>query len=132
VKKVFIAIILVVSIWGFGKITAVIASPGSTTTKLTTVELTINSSGAGGSQFILNGLQTPATPIFACTKTSSLADVAGTGTGVHVAIVDAYGVDSVKVTVTGTVVGKLTVQNDTYVDLSGNPISGRIAVRQLR
>jgi len=96
------------------------------------VELTINSSGAGGSQFTLNGLQTAATPDYICTKSSVVSAANGDGSSVKFALIDTDSVDKVKITVTGTAVGSLTVTDDSYIDQSGNARSGRIYVRTLR
>jgi hypothetical protein len=130
-KKVLIAIILIASWYCTVENATVDASTGSTAQKFVSVELTVNSHGANGSQFILKGLQTPAKPSYACTKTSTVSDASGNGTSVHFAVVDLNGVDKVKITVKGTAVGKLTVINDTFVDQSGNPVAGKISVRKL-
>jgi hypothetical protein len=130
-KKVLLILILIASVYGTVENTTVGASTGLTALKTASFELTVNSPGASGSQFILKGLHTPATPDYACTKTSTVALATGKDTGVNFAVVDLNGVDKVKITVKGTVVSKLAIINDTYVDQSGKSIVGRISVRKL-
>ena len=131
-KKMLIALILIASVSGSVENAAVNASTDSTRLKPVSVELTVKSPGAGGSQFILKGLRTPASPDYACSMTQTVTDAFSDGTSVHFAVLGLNGVDQAKITVNGRVVGKLVVINDTYVDQSGNSIVGRIAVRQLR
>jgi hypothetical protein len=131
-KKVFFLLILIASVSGSVINPTVNASTGSTALKTVTVELTVKSPGAGGSHFVLKGLQTPKTPTFACTKTSTVSEAFGDGTSVHFALVDVNGVDNSKITVRGTVIGRLAVINDTYIDPSGKSIVGNVAVRQYK
>jgi len=131
-KKVLFTLILVATVHVLAEFATVDASIGSTTLKPVSVELTVNSPGAGGSQFILNGLQTPEKPSYACAKTSTVSDASGNGKSVHFAVVDTTGVDKVKIIVKGTAVGRLAVIKDSYVDQSGKSIVGRITIRQIR
>jgi hypothetical protein len=131
-KKVLISLILITSVYGSVEHSTVNAATGSTSLKPVTVELTINSFGAGGSQFTLKGLQTPASPDYVCTKTSVVSAATGDGTSVKFALVDIDSVDNIKITVKGTTVGKLAVINDSYIDQSGNASAGRISVRLIR
>jgi hypothetical protein len=132
-KKMLIALILMAFVYGSVENTAIVnASTGSITGKSVSIELTINSPGASGSQFILKGLQTPATPYYSCAKTETVTDAFGNGTSVHFALLDLNGVNTTKITVKGTVVGRLSIINDTYVDQSGKSIAGRVSVKQLR
>ena len=126
-KTAVCALVLVTFLYGFGENRALEAATTSTA-KAVSVELTINSPGADGTQFVLQGLQTPAVPTYTCSKTSAAA---GDGTSVHFAVVDLNGINRVKITVNGTLVGKLAVTNATYVDQSGKSIPGGIAVRNL-
>ncbi len=130
-KKVFYLLIILASVCGFVEYATTNAFAATATPKPVTVELTINSPGAGGSQFMLKGLQTPSVPSYTCTKTSAVSDAFGTATGIRFALIDINGINKVKITVTGVVVGRLSVSNATYVDQSGKSISGRISVRQL-
>lgn len=131
-KKMFVLFILIAFFSVPVENRAVNASTGSNETKAVTVELTVKSPGAGGSRFVLKGLETPTMPSYTCTKTSTVSDAFGDGTSVHFAIVDVNGIDQAKITVTGTVVSKLAVINDTYVDQSGKSIVGNVVVRQYR
>jgi len=125
-KKAVCALLLAVSVCGFGHIPAA----GAATAKTVSYQLTINSPGAGGSQFVLKGLQTPANPVYSCSKTNSAA--AGDGTSsVSFAVVDLGGVNKTTITVTGTQVGTLAVTNAKYVDQSGKPISGNVTVKRI-
>ena len=131
-KKVLISLILIASVYVCAKYSTVNAATDYAVFKPVSVELTINSSGAGGSQFTLRGLQTPLNPDYVCTKASAVSAANGDGASVKFALVDIDGVDKVKITVKGSAVGKLTVINDSYIDKSGNASAGRIAVRMLR
>jgi len=126
-KKAVCALLLAASAAGFGQIPAASAA----TSKTVTLQLTINSPGAGGSQFVLQGLKTPADPAYSCSKTTSAA--AGDGTGsVSFAVVDLSGVNKATITVSGTQVGTLAVTNAKYVDQSGNSITGGVTVKRIR
>jgi hypothetical protein len=131
-KKLLILLILIASVYVSARHTTVNAAIYSAVSKPVSVELTINSSGAGGSQFTLKGLQTPSSPNYVCTKSSAVTAANGDGTSVKFALVDSAGVDKVKIIVNGSAIGKLTVINDSYIDQSGNASVGRIAVRLLR
>jgi hypothetical protein len=127
-KKAVCALVLIASLYHSGEDAAVEAATYSTAAKTVSVQLTVNSPGADGTQFVLQGLQTPAAPSYTCSKMSAAA---GNGTSVHFAVVDLNGVNGVKITVSGTLVGKLAVTNATYVDQSGNTVAGRVAVKLL-
>ena len=131
-KKILISLILIASVYVSVHHSTGNAAINYAVLKPVSVELTINSSGAGGSQFTLRGLQTPSNPVYVCTKASTVSVANGDGTSVKFALVDSDGVDKVKISVKGSVVGKLTVINDSYIDKSGNASVGRIAVRMLR
>ena len=127
-KKAVCALVLLASLYRSGENAAVEAATVSTAAKTVSVQLTVNSPGADGTQFVLQGLQTPATPSYTCSKMSAAA---GKGTSVHFAVVDLNGINGVTITVSGTLVGRLAVANATYVDQSGKTIAGRVAVKQL-
>lgn len=131
-KKVLILLILIAAVYGSVEHSTVSAATGSLAFRPVSVELTINSLGAGGSQFTLKGLQTPSTPDYVCTKTSVVSAAAGDGTSVRFAFVDTSGVDKIKITVKGTAVDRLAVINDSYIDQSGNASTGKVSVRLLR
>jgi hypothetical protein len=61
-KKVLISLILMTSVYGSAELATVHAATVSAALKPVSVELTISSYGAGGSQFTLKGLQTPSNP----------------------------------------------------------------------
>jgi hypothetical protein len=123
VKQILFVLTLIASLYVSAEPAAVDAATGKTVS----VDLTINSSGASGAQFVLKGLQTPTAPTYSCSKTSAAA---GDGTSVHFAVVDLNGVNRVKVTVKGTLIGSLAVTDATYVNQSGKAISGKIGIRQ--
>jgi len=126
-KKAVCALLIAASLFGAGQIPAALAA---TTAKTVSLQLTINSPGANGSQFVLQGLQTPASPVYSCSKTAAAA---GDGSNnVHFAVVDLGGVNKTTITVSGTQVGTLAVTNATYVNQSGKAIAGSVAVKQLR
>ena len=131
-KKVLFSLILIAALSGSVENGAVNASTGSTAFKTVTVELTLNSPGAGGSQFVLKGLHTPTTPNYACANTLTVSDAFSDGKSVHFAVLGLNGIDQAKITVRGVVVSKLSVVNDTYVDKSGKSIDGHVAVRQYK
>jgi hypothetical protein len=131
-KKVLISLILMTSVYGSAELATVHAATVSAALKPVSVELTISSYGAGGSQFTLKGLQTPSNPDYSCTKTSAVSTATGDGTSVKFALVDLESVDKVKIIVKGTAVGRLAVINDSYIDQSGNASVGRVSVRLLR
>lgn len=131
-KKVLILLILVASVCGFVEHSTVSAATGWTASRPVSVELTVSSFGAGGSQFTLKGLQTPSTPDYVCNKPSVVSAAIGDGSSVKFALVDTNGIDTIKLTVKGTAVDKLTVTNDSYIDQSGSASTGRIYVRVLR
>ncbi|QEM67465.1 hypothetical protein FO488_04440 [Geobacter sp. FeAm09] len=122
-KKLLFVLTLIASLYVSAQPAAVDAATG----QAVSVVLTINSSGARGAQFVLQGLQTPSTPSYSCSKTSAAA---GDGTSVHFAVVDLSGINQTKVTVQGTLVGTLAVTDATYVDQTGKAISGKIAIKQ--
>ena len=126
-KKAVCALLLAASVYGFGEIPAAKAA----TAKAVSLQLTINSPGANGSQFVLQGLQTPASPVYTCSKTNAAA--AGNGTSsVSFVVVDLGGVNKATITVSGTQVGTLAVTNAKYVNQSGSAITGNVTVKQLR
>jgi len=131
-KKVLISLTLIAAMYGAVARSTVNAATYSDAPKPVSVELTINSYGAGGSQFTLKGLQTPANPDYVCTKTSVVSAATGDGTSVKFALVDISSVNKIKITVKGTAVGKLTVTDDSYIDQSGKARTGWISVRTLR
>ena len=131
-KKILITLTLIAAISSSVEQSLVNAATDPNALKPVVVELTINSVGAGGSQFTLKGLQTPSDPNYVCTKASVVSSANGNGTSVKFALVDTNGVDNVKITVNGSAVGKLTVVNDSYINQSGNASAGRISVRVLR
>lgn len=131
-KKMYIPLILIASLLGSLELSTVNAATRSYQNRPVSVELTIYSSGAGGSQFTLNGLQTPATPDYSCTKSSVVSAASSNGTSVKFALIDADSVDKVKITIKGTAVGSLTVTDDSYINQSGNASSGRVYIRTLR
>lgn len=122
-KKIVFVFAIVASLYVSAQPATVDAATGQTAS----VVLTINSSNARGAQFVLKGLQTPASPIYSCSKTSAAA---GDGTSVHFAVVDLNSINQTKVTVQGTVIGPLTVTGATYVDQAGKAISGGISIRK--
>ncbi len=127
-KKAVCALLLAASVYGFGEIPA---AKAATTTKAVSLQLTINSPGANGSQFVLKGLQTPASPVYTCSKTNAAA--AGDGaSSVHFAVVDLGGDNKTTITVSGTQVGTLSVTDAKYVDPSGNAITGGVTVKRIR
>lgn len=127
-KKTVCALLLAASVYGFGEIPA---AKAATTAKTVSLQLTINSPGANGSQFVLQGLQTPASPVYSCSKTNSAA--AGDGTSsVRFAVVDLSGVNKATITVSGTQVGTLAVTDAKYVDQSGNAVTGGVTVKRIR
>jgi len=131
-KKVLVLVALVASMIASFELSTVHAAARSYQNRPVSVELTISSSGAGGSQFTLNGLQTAATPDYVCTKASVVSVANADGTSVKFALIDTDSIDKVKITVKGTAVGSLTVTDDSYIDQTGNARSGRIYVRTLR
>ena len=131
-KKVLVTLILITSVLASVKHSTVDAATSSYRNRTVSVELTVSSSGAGGSQFTLRGLQTPATPNYICTKSSVVSSAAGTGSSVKFALIDTNGVDRVKITVQGTAVDTLSIADDSYIDQAGNARSGRIYVRTIR
>jgi hypothetical protein len=128
-KKAVISLTLLAAMYGSVQHATVNAA---TYSRPVSVELTINSIGAGGSQFTLKGLQTPSTPDYVCTKTSVVSSANGNGTSVKFALVDINSVDKVKITVKGTAVDRLSVTNDSYIDQTGNASAGWISVRVIR
>jgi len=131
-KKLLISFMLIASVYNLGEQSTSIAAPGSPQVKPVSIELTVNSLGAGGSQFTITGLQTPETPDYVCTKTSVVSTATGDGTSVKFALVDLDSVDKIKIMVKGTAIGKLAVIDDSYIDQAGNPQSGRISFKITR
>jgi hypothetical protein len=130
-KKTLVSLVLTAAICGFAGRATVDAATGWFSRPLS-VELTVSTVGAGGTQFTLNGLQTPSTPDYVCTKSSVVSAATGDGRSVKFALVDLESVDNIKVIVKGTAVGKLAVINDSYIDKSGNASSGRVSWRLVR
>lgn len=128
-KKALCALVLAASAFGFGHSPAATAATSSTTSKNVTLQLTINSPGAGGSQFVLQGLKTPTDPVYSCSKTTAAA---GDGTSVHFAVVDTSSINRTTITVSGTQIGTLFVKDAKYVDQSGNSITGGVSIKRIR
>lgn len=124
-KKALCALVLAASVYGFGHSPAATAA----TSKTVTLQLTINSPGAGGSQFVLKGLQTPADPVYSCSKTAAAA---GDGTSVRFAVVDTSSINRTTITVSGTQIGTLFVTDAKYVDQSGNSVTGGVSIKRIR
>ncbi|GFE60573.1 hypothetical protein [Geobacter sp. AOG2] len=125
-KKAVYALLLATAVYGAGEIPAANAA----TAKTVSLQLTINSPGAGGSQFVLQGLRTPTDPVYSCSKTAAAA---GDGTSsVRFAVVDLSGVNKTTITVSGTQVGTLAVTDAKYVDQLGNAITGGVTVKRVR
>jgi len=131
-KKILIPLILIAAVLVSAKYSPVDAATNWYRNRTVSVELTVSSSGAGGSQFTLRGLQTPATPNYVCTKSSVVSSAAGNGSSVKFALIDTDSIDKVKITVQGTAVDNLSVTDDSYIDQAGNARSGRIYVRTIR
>lgn len=130
-KKALVTLILIAAVCGYVGRTPVNAATGWFSRPVS-VELTISTVGAGGTQFTLSGLNTPSTPDYVCTKSSVVSAATGDGRSVKFALVDLESVDNIKVIVKGTAVGKLAVINDSYIDKSGNASSGRVSWRLVR
>jgi len=131
-KKVLIPLILITAVLVSAGHSPVDAATNWYRNRPVSVELTISSSGAGGSQFTLKGLQTPATPDYVCTKSSVVSSAAGNGSSVKFALIDTDSVDRVKITVKGTAVDNISVTDDSYIDQAGKARSGRIYIRTIR
>lgn len=131
-KKILLPLILITAIFGSAEYALVAAATYSTTPRPVSVELTIYSAGAGGSQFTLKGLQTPSNPDYVCTRTSVVSAATGDGSSVKFALVDTTSIDKIKITVNGTAIGRLSVTNDSYIDQSGKASQGWISVRTVR